>query len=62
MARIIVEPDSKREKRVRCKKCERLVAYLPEDVRGPDGCRYVVCPACNEWILLEVGEEWNSRT
>lgn len=62
MARVISESDAVRETEVRCKKCRRLVAYLPEDVKrrdgldytgDPDGCKYVVCPGCRERIVLE---------
>lgn len=57
----IVKPPSGHE----CKKCPGCLAtveYAPNEVQerngrdisgGPDGCKYVICPGCREWIVLE---------
>lgn len=62
MAHVVKPPSGHR--RVKCPHCLSTVAYAPNEVReingtdisgGPDGCKYIVCPApgCGKDIILE---------
>jgi hypothetical protein len=59
--RVIQEaPAPEVEKRVTCKNCGRVLAYVPNDVLsyngrdysgGPDGCEWVPCPCGKKAII-----------
>ena len=49
-------------KRRVCGNCGATLEYVPKDIKekhgtdyggGPDGCKYIICPECNEWVILE---------
>lgn len=56
-----IKVGKKREKRVTCKECGSIIGYFKEEVKvysgtdisgGPDGQEWIVCPECNENIIL----------
>lgn len=61
MARVI-EDVPRVEKRTVCNGCGRTIAYVPNEVKrhegtdyggGPDGRKWIDCPACGDMITLE---------
>lgn len=63
MVRIVkTEPDPSVVKQVVCKNCGATLEYTPQDVRerhgkdiggGPDGDKSIICPNCNDKVVLE---------
>lgn len=56
------KPDKSVIKRKVCNKCGVTLEYAPVDVKerhgtdyggGPDGTKWIVCPKCNNLVILE---------
>ena len=56
------KPDPSVIKRTVCGNCGATLEYVPKDVKerngtdysgGSDGEKYIVCPECNEKVILE---------
>lgn len=60
MTKVVKPPAG--HKRRKCQECLATIEYAPNEVKerngtdyvgGPDGVRYVMCPNCNQRIILE---------